>query len=158
MKYFAYGMNTNLDEMTRRCPGAVCLGSAWIDNYEFAFRTHADITKKPGARCHGVLWEITPTCLQSLDALEGFPYYYTRFHVKVSTSDMFVYALIYQMTDQSYVQNPGLGYLETVTEGYEQNSVPTDQITKAINMICSSSTKTNLEYYPTWYAMTKDFV
>ena len=132
MKMFAYGMNTNLDEMAYRCPNAVCLGPAWIDNYEFAFRTHADITAMPGAKCHGVLWEITPTCLQSLDALEGFPHYYTRFHVKVNTNDMFVYALTYCMTDQSYMQAPGAGYLELVTEGYAQNSVPADQLDQAL--------------------------
>ena len=58
MKYFAYGMNTNLEQMARRCPGAVCLGAAWINNYQFEFRHHADIQKQPGAVCHGVLWEI----------------------------------------------------------------------------------------------------
>ena len=38
MKYFSYGMNTNLDQMSRRCAGAVCLGAAWINNYQFEFR------------------------------------------------------------------------------------------------------------------------
>ena len=146
MKYFAYGMNTNLDQMARRCPGAVSLGPAWIDNYEFVFRTHADIAKSPGNICHGVLWDITPEHLLALDALEGYPYYYTRFRVRVNLGDHFVYALTYQMNDQSYLQEPGAGYLEIVTEGYRQNSVPTNQIDRAINMTCSSWTETNAEY------------
>ena len=145
MKYFAYGMNTNLDQMASRCPGAVSLGSAWIDDYEFVFRTHADIAQSPGSICYGVLWDISKQDLKALDALEGFPYYYTRFCVRVNTSDSFVYAITYQMNDQSYLQEPGRGYLDMVTEGYEQNAVPTDQIDHAINRVCYSSTATNME-------------
>ena len=83
MKYFAYGMNTNLDEMARRCPGSTSLGSAWIDDYELCFRTHCDIEHKPGARTYGVLWDINLDNLRALDVLEGYPHYYTRFDVKV---------------------------------------------------------------------------
>lgn len=150
MKYFSYGMNTNLAEMASRCPTARCIGPAWIDNYEFVFRTHADIAKSLGKICHGVLWDITPADLRALDKLEGFPYYYTRFRVRVNTEDSFVYAITYQMTDQSYLQEPGRGYLEMITEGYRQNSVPTDQIQKAINMVCSLPHMTTAEYQYTW--------
>jgi gamma-glutamylcyclotransferase (GGCT)/AIG2-like uncharacterized protein YtfP len=158
MKYFAYGMNTNLDQMAGRCPGAVSLGPAWIDDYEFVFRTHADIAKSPGSICRGVLWDITPKHLQALDALEGYPYYYTRFRVRVNLGDHFVYALTYQMNDQSLIQEPGSGYLEMVREGYTQNGVPTNQIDHAINMVCSSLIKTTAEYLFTQCATTKDFV
>ena len=151
-------MNTNLDEMSRRCPTAVCLGPTYIDNYEFVFRTHADIQYKKGAKCAIVLWEIDGACLKALDALEGYPYYYTRFRVKVKTPSQTVKALVYQMTDQSYIQEPSAGYLQMVAEGYQQNSVPLDQIDHAINMTCSSLTETNAEYPFTQYATTRDFV
>ena len=157
MKYFAYGMNTNLDQMASRCPGAVSLGAAWLDDYEFVFRTHADIQESPGSMCYGVLWEIDEKHLQSLDALEGFPYYYTRFYVKVNTGDCFVFALTYQMNDQTYIQAPGAGYLEMVTEGYQQNGVPTNQIDHAINITCSLSIATNTELVNTWSPTTRDF-
>jgi gamma-glutamylcyclotransferase (GGCT)/AIG2-like uncharacterized protein YtfP len=157
MKYFAYGMNTNLDQMAGRCPGAVSLGPAWIDDYEFVFRTHADIVESPGSVCYGVLWDIDKKHLQALDVLEGYPYYYTRFLVKVNTGDYFVFALTYQMTDQSGIQEPGAGYLEMVTEGYEQNGVPTTQIDHAINMICSTSNATNTELVNTWSQTTRDY-
>jgi gamma-glutamylcyclotransferase (GGCT)/AIG2-like uncharacterized protein YtfP len=158
MKYFSYGMNTNLDQMASRCPGATSLGPAWIDDYEFVFRTHADIARSPGSICYGVLWDITPAHLKALDALEGYPYYYTRFRVRVNLGDQSVYALTYQMNDQSRIQEPGPGYLEMVTEGYQQHGVPTDQIDHAINMVCSSLTTTNAEYPFTQYATTRDFV
>jgi len=157
MKYFAYGMNTSLDQMATRCPGAVCLGPAWIDDYEFVFRAHADIAESAGSVCYGVLWDINEKHLQSLDALEGYPYYYTRFLVKVNTGDYFIFALTYQMNDQSGLQEPGAGYLEMVTEGYQQNGVPTNQIDRAINMVCSSSIATNTELVSTWLPTTQDY-
>jgi gamma-glutamylcyclotransferase (GGCT)/AIG2-like uncharacterized protein YtfP len=157
MKYFAYGMNTNLDQMAVRCPGAVSLGPAWIDDYEFVFRTHADIAKSAGSICYGVLWDITPANLQALDALEGYPYYYTRFRVGVNLGDQLVYALTYQMNDQTYIQEPGAGYLQMVTEGYEQNGVPTNQLDHAINRICSTY-PTTTEYPSTWSQTIKDCV
>jgi len=152
MKYFAYGMNTNLEEMTRRCPTAQSLGVAWIDNYKFVFRTHADIAEAPGAICYGVLWDISQTDLQALDRLEGYPYYYNRFRVRVNTGDKFVYAITYQMNDQTYIQEPSRGYLEMVREGYQQNAVPTNQIDQAINTLCLSQDWTNAEYPYTWPA------
>ena len=158
MKYFAYGMNTNLDGMAGRCPTAVCLGPAWIDGYEFVFRTHADIAESPGGICYGVLWDITRADLQALDRLEGYPYYYTRFRVRVNLGDHFVYALTYQMNDQTYIQEPSRGYLEMVTEGYQQNAVPTAQIDQAINMVCLSQDWTSAEYPYTWPSTTRDFV
>ena len=144
MKMFSYGMNTNLDQMATRCPGARSLGAAWIDNYEFDFRTHADITAVPGARCDGVLWDLLPGHLAALDRLEGYPYYYRRFRVRVYTGSYFVYALTYQMTDQTCIDNPTNSYLRMVTEGYAQNSVPITQIDHAINKICCMQTAISL--------------
>lgn len=159
MKYFAYGMNTNLAEMQRRCPTAVCIGSAQVKDYKFVFRTHADIEESPGDICHGVLWEVSSIDLRALDVLEGFPYYYNRFRVKVDLDGYFVFALTYQMNDQSFYQEPSKGYLAMVTEGYKQNGTPTDQITKAINTVpCYTSTAMNSESTNTWSPTIKDRV
>ena len=128
MKYFAYGMNTNLDEMAARCPGAVCLGPAWINDYALVFRYCADIEPAAGNWCDGVLWEITEDNLAALDQMEGYPYHYTRFSVMVHTDRGSDTALVYQMTDQSYEQPPSGHYFRMVAEGYVQNSVPTDQL------------------------------
>ena len=107
MKYFAYGMNTNVDEMARRCPGSTSLGAAWIDNYELCFRTHCDIEKKPGSITYGVLWDINLDNLRALDRLEGYPHYYTRFNVKVKQGNVWYYALVYQMNNQHWLADPG---------------------------------------------------
>jgi gamma-glutamylcyclotransferase (GGCT)/AIG2-like uncharacterized protein YtfP len=134
MKYFAYGMNTNLDQMAARCPGAVCLGPAWIEGYALVFRHFADIEPAVENYCDGVLWEITDDNLAALDRLEGYPYHYTRFTVVVHTDRGSDTALVYQMTDQSYEQPPSNHYFNTVYEGYEQNSVDTHQLIETLEL------------------------
>lgn len=135
MKYFAYGMNTNNVQMDSRCPGAVNLGSAEIEGYEFVFRTYADIAAKKDAVCQGVLWEIDEDNLYALDMLEGYPTYYTRFSVAVTTNDGTTTALVYQMNNQESVELPYTEYLETVTAGYQENNVSCDQIEQALYQI-----------------------
>ena len=134
MKYFAYGMNTNLTQMATRCPGAVCLGPAWIDNYALVFRHFADIEPVVDSYCDGVLWEITDDNLMALDTLEGYPYHYTRFSVVVNTDRGSDTALVYQMVDQSFEQPPSNHYFNTVYEGYEQNNVDTHQLIEILEM------------------------
>ena len=159
MKYFAYGMNTNEDEMSRRCPGAVSLGSAWIDNYELVFRTRCDIVKKSNAKTYGVLWDIDTENLRALDRLEGFPYYYTRFTVKVKQGKKSYKAIVYQMNDQSCLAEPSYHYLECVSEGYKRYGVPLSQIDDAINTVsCYLSQRTKSEYKRIWSPMIKDYV
>lgn len=135
MKYFAYGMNTNLTEMSRRCPGAVCLGPAWVNDYQLVFRYYADIEPAVDTYCDGVLWEITEDNLAALDALEGYPYHYTRFSVLVHTERGSDTALVYQMIDQSFEQIPSNQYFDTVSQGYQQNGVPLDQLTVSLDLL-----------------------
>jgi gamma-glutamylcyclotransferase (GGCT)/AIG2-like uncharacterized protein YtfP len=134
MKYFAYGMNTNLDQMSLRCPGAVCLGPAWINDYRLVFRYYADVEPAVDNYCDGVLWEITDDNLKALDALEGYPWHYTRFTVLVNTERGSDTALVYQMVDQSFEQPPSGHYYRMVAEGYEQNSVSADQLTECLEL------------------------
>jgi gamma-glutamylcyclotransferase (GGCT)/AIG2-like uncharacterized protein YtfP len=127
-------MNTNLTQMAARCPGAVCLGPAWIDNYALVFRHFADIEPEVDSYCDGVLWEITDDNLVALDALEGYPYHYTRFSVVVNTDRGTDTALVYQMVDQSFEQPPSNHYFNTVYEGYEQNNVDTHQLIEILEL------------------------
>ena len=137
--YFAYGMNTNIAEMTYRCPDAVCIGPARIKNYKLAFRTHADIELTDGEDICGVMWKITAACERNLDSLEGYPYYYDKrdFIVELDKPmlDMthFV-AMAYQMVDQTGYEPPGDRYLQCLLEGYSDNGVSTDQIYRALEL------------------------
>ena len=133
MKYFAYGMNTNREQMASRCPQAVGLGHARLPGYRLVFNRHADIQEHSGV-CDGVLWDITDECLSSLDLLEGYPYYYTRFQVLVEWQDQLVQAITYQMQPQHQVAAlPSPGYYSMVSEGYAYHQVPKSQLQQAFS-------------------------
>lgn len=137
--YFAYGMNTNIGEMSYRCPDAVCIGSASIKNYKLVFRTHADIERAEDSVIRGVLWKITPRCESSLDMLEGYPYYYDKqdFIVELNKpmqGNTHVVAMAYQMFDQTTYNPPSQSYLNCLLQGYADNGVNTDQIYQALDM------------------------
>lgn len=142
--YFAYGMNTNIREMTYRCPRAVCIGPAKIKNYRLVFRTHADIERAENEVISGVLWKITELCEESLDLLEGYPYYYDKKEFVVELDKPFsdmthVVAMAYQMNDQSYYSAPSKRYIDCLMEGYVDNNVATDQIHRALKELVDES-------------------
>mgnify|MGYP003345597873 CR=1 FL=1 len=85
--YFAYGANTNLDNMSYRCPNADVLGPAQIFGYRLVFRGCADIEMDENGEVNGVLWLISDDDLESLDQFEGFPHYYLRQRVWINYND-----------------------------------------------------------------------
>ena len=131
--YFAYGMNTNLDSMDLRCPGARPMGYATLPGYEFRFATHADIVPKLDSYVDGVLWVINFTHLESLDALEGFPSYYNRIELPVYFEGRTFEATTYFMQPGMKDEPPAKGYWDMVIEGYHENGVPTTQLYEAFN-------------------------
>ena len=130
--YFAYGMNTNLDSMSSRCPNAELIGAAKLDGYRFVFRRHADVELSYNDTVDGVLWLIDQHDLDSLDAFEGFPDYYIRSRAWVEHDDRWYIAWIYQMVDQTYTATPSLSYVHMCLEGYNQNEINTKQITSLL--------------------------
>lgn len=135
--YFAYGMNTNLDSMAQRCPGAFCLGSSQLEGYKFAFRKHADVELgNPDDKVDGVLWQLDDDDLYSLDVFEGFPNYYLRCKAWVHSDEIgWVKAWIYTMADQDYLSEPSDSYVSMCREGYIQNRVSTKQIDEALEKL-----------------------
>lgn len=91
--YFAYGSNINLNQMAVRCPAAQVVGPAVLDGYELLFRGNrrgtgvATIEPLHGSQVHGLLWNLTPACEQSLDIYEGYPRLYEKGDIIVRTMD-----------------------------------------------------------------------
>jgi hypothetical protein len=135
MKYFSYGMNTNKNQMSFRCPKAQSLGAATLIGHEFRFARHADIVENPEFNTKGVLWEITPECELSLDALEGFPTYYLKKQVRVLHNGRAVEAMTYYMTGDNPDEYPSDGYLEMLFEGYSEHGVDNTQIYESLALI-----------------------
>lgn len=151
MKYFAYGMNTNLAQMAKRCPAAVSLGAAVLPNYEFRFACHADVLENDKMDVEGVLWDITDNCLASLDRLEGYPHYYLRKWVTVIHEGIQVQALVYYMAGFNQDSMPSDYYLEMLYEGYFEHGVDTCQIEEALSFIKTYYVADNMA----WHAPTK---
>jgi gamma-glutamylcyclotransferase (GGCT)/AIG2-like uncharacterized protein YtfP len=133
MKYFAYGMNTNIMSMAQRCPAAVPMGHAIIENYRFRFAVHADIVPEHGAYVDGVLWEVTDTCVESLDQTEGYPFYYDKRIVTANHNGKDMDTLVYVMVPNHPDSEPGKTYYQMCTEGYLENGIPTAQLTEALD-------------------------
>lgn len=127
----SYGMNTNPESMRWRCPTADCLGPAVLPGHQLKFRQHADIEPCNTKQLVGVLWDISEEDLKELDALEGYPTYYTRKNVKILYNNMLLDGFVYIMNDQSYELSPDQGYLDLCIKGYESNRVPIDQLEEA---------------------------
>ena len=132
-------MNTNINEMSYRCPKAVNLGRCTLQNHELKFRLHADIDSSEGQVMEGVLWEITADCERALDNLEGYPYYYDKLEFVVvqdqpnKLGNTHSIAMAYVMTNKGPEQAPSLQYSQCLIEGYTANGLDVDKLTDKIN-------------------------
>ena len=128
--YFAYGMNTNRDEMSYRCPTAVALGKAILPGYRFEFKSFATIVPDADSYVEGVLWTITESDELALDILEGYPEFYDKKHVKVSQGIDYI-AMTYIMNPREHGFSPSDGYYGMVSQGYQQFGLSQRQLLEA---------------------------
>ena len=135
MLYFAYGMNTNVTGMAQRCPAAVSFGRAQLLGHRFRFAGPADVQRDRHCTVEGVLWDISDQCLRSLDALEGYPYFYDRKQARVRWQDQEVQAMVYFMQPGNKNAPPSSGYFSMLLEGYEEHGVSTHQLWAAQNVV-----------------------
>lgn len=133
--YFAYGMNTNQEQMSLRCPGAVALGAAVLDNYRLEFKSFATIVPTFDSEdfVEGVLWTITESDEQALDILEGYPEFYQKIQVAVTQNNIEHIAMTYIMTSREKNYAPSDGYYSMVSEGYQQFGLSQRQLLDAKN-------------------------
>ena len=128
--YFAYGMNTNKEEMACRCPGAVALGKAVLPGYRFEFKSFATIVPDGDSYVEGVLWTITDTDEAALDILEGYPEFYNKRHVTVQQGIDYI-AMTYIMNPREKGYAPSDGYYSMVSQGYQAFGLSQQQLLEA---------------------------
>ena len=131
--YFAYGMNTNRDEMAYRCPGAVPLGKAILPGYRLEFKSFATIVPSPKETVEGVLWTITDGDESALDMLEGYPEFYDKKTVSVEHDNQSYIAMTYIMCPREQGHAPSDGYYSMVSEGYQSFGLRQQQLLDAKN-------------------------
>lgn len=147
MKYFSYGMNTNMQAMRSRCPRAKNLGAGVLADYRFEFKGCATITPDFENKVNGVLWEITDDCEKALDLLEGFPDFYYKINVRILVNGKYIPAMTYIMNPSLTLDYPSTYYLDLLDEGYTQNGISTDQLDRALLQIDLLKEKQTSPYY-----------
>ncbi len=126
--YLAYGSNLNVEQMKYRCPGAVMIGSTFIEDYRITFRRGsctgvANIEPRKGSRVPVGIWSITQADEKALDRYEGFPFLYRKQEFRVKLPDLrTVTAIAYIMTPGRNWGMPSPFYLHTIKEGYKDFS------------------------------------
>jgi gamma-glutamylcyclotransferase (GGCT)/AIG2-like uncharacterized protein YtfP len=135
MKYFSYGMNTNLAQMRRRCLKARSLGAAVLPGFRFEFKQFATVVPDVTRDSVGALWEITRDCELSLDILEGFPKFYTKQLVTVLVDGVPCTAMTYLMYPDEVLELPSNSYYNMVADGYEDHGISLDQLNDAIDRV-----------------------
>lgn len=94
-KYFAYGSNMSASVMEAACPRSRLLGRAQLPRHRLAFTRRsvrtgtgvADLVPDVGCAVWGVVYELTPADLESLDRKEGSGWAYERRVVRVVADD-----------------------------------------------------------------------
>lgn len=136
MLYFAYGSNLDLEQMAYRCPDAEVVGPVRLENYELRFRGKgfATVAPKEGSVVHGLVWNITPQCEQSLDRYEGYPRHYTKEMVTVKDADgveipVMVYIMAEPMCRQPALPSPY--YYQVIQNGFKENGLPVESLQDA---------------------------
>lgn len=127
--YIAYGSNLNLKQMAYRCPGAKIICKGRIKNYALVYRgsktgAYATIIPQTGKVVPVVVWEINAEHERRLDAYEGYPTFYYKKNLYVTSEDgRRFYAMAYIMFDEAKVGRPSETYLEVCRQGYFDNGL-----------------------------------
>jgi len=124
--YFAYGSNMHPGQMRTRCPDCTFVATARLQGHRLAFTRPwaawdgggvADIQPSPGGVVEGVVWEITETHRNALDAYEEYPTAYMRKDVVVETFAGKALTAFAYLARPMGTYRPGRRYLQSLVDG-----------------------------------------
>lgn len=122
--YAAYGSNLNVEQMAFRCPDAVRVQKAVLDNHTLVFRGSrhyavATIEPKEGCSVPVMLWSISDQDERALDRYEGYPSLYTKETMSFDVGGRKVEAMVYVMAPGHQLGLPSAGYYNAILQGYK---------------------------------------
>ena len=127
MYYLAYGSNMVSSQMAIRCPSASIVGVGCLHRYAFQINSRGVATVIPDVtkQVYGLLWDIPPQEMRTLDRYEGVKVgLYQRATVTIElSSEQQVEALTYIATDQA-VGSPRPSYMESIVAAAKQYRLP----------------------------------
>lgn len=117
--YLAYGSNLNVNQMLRRCPDAVMIGTSVIEGYKLVFRRSVlNIEPSDGEQVPVGVWAVSESDEAALDIYEGFPRWYVKQFFRLAVKEKTVRAMAYIMTPGHPVSPPSKRYYNICAEGY----------------------------------------
>ena len=129
--YIAYGSNMNKEQMKKRCPNAIPVGTAILENYKLEFRGVANIIKSQGSQVPIALWEITDECEIALDRYEGYPRLYGKKYIMLDVNGKRRKGMVYVMNLKG-IAMPNMTYFHTIKQGYKDFKIDDSALKKAL--------------------------
>jgi gamma-glutamylcyclotransferase (GGCT)/AIG2-like uncharacterized protein YtfP len=132
--YFAYGHNTNVQEMYRRVPNARLIGHADLHDWKYVLEHVSNIVPSEGDTVHGVLWIIPIEQLDKLDWAEAYHSNYRHQIVTIEYDGKMLKAMSYVLLKKYHSDEPPTAkYVDYVTTGYRENHIPMSQLITALD-------------------------
>lgn len=134
--YFAYGTNMDPRLMKQKCPEAACLGTGRLDGYRLEFNVYSDrweggaanLEPDPHGHVWGVVWQMTPGDIESLDTYVGHPTFYRREEVRVRMGSRWADCMTYRVAHQRGFVRPTDAYIARVCQAIRMQGLPPDAL------------------------------
>jgi len=132
--YFAYGHNTNLEEMYQRVPEAQLIGHADLPDHRYVLEHVSNVIESKGDTVHGVLWIIPVQKLDKLDWVEAYHRTYRHKIVPIKYRGKIIKSMAYVMLKKHHSDLPPTAeYVDYVATGYRENHIPLSQLIRALD-------------------------
>lgn len=128
--YLAYGSNLSVAQMAQRCPDAIYVGAAEVEDYQLLFKgsqtgSYLTIEPKEGSVVPVLVWKISGRDEMCLDRYEGCPNFYYKKEMTVNLKSLIdgmeigkVDAIVYIMHEDRPLGCPTKHYYDICLEGY----------------------------------------
>lgn len=128
--YIAYGSNLNITQMRHRCPGALVVGTGYINDYQLLFKgsktgSYLTIEKAEGSKVPVAIWKVDEHHEKALDRYEGYPDFYYKKEIEIDFVSIkrklphHSKAFVYIMHEDRKLGIPSSYYMQTCLEGYD---------------------------------------
>ena len=138
--YFAYGSNLWLDQMHRRCPDSSVVGIAILASYRWIISTrgYANVLKSTSHEVYGVLYTISESDEERLDAYEGVlsGSYFKEMLELTDLNGNVITALVYIDPTQS-LGTPKKEYIGRMNKGLRDANLPEQWVKENIRPFVS---------------------
>lgn len=142
--YLAYGSNLNVEQMARRCPGAVPVGRVFLPDHRLVCRGsgsgfYLSVDPVNGETVECVAWLLGEDHEDALDWYEGYPHFYGKqtavLPVKSldgKTSFGLVPCMWYALPTKHPLGAPSPEYFRACKAGYQYFGIPVKKLVAAV--------------------------